>query len=132
MSEQQYEASDATSTPPETVTLIIDYGNGEQKSFTAIPWKQEMDVLEVLQAAGSIEPGLVFEFRVTLESDRAGRQWGIIASIDGVEADQTNQQWLTWINGRSEGNELAATGRFAAGAPQVAAGDVISLKLETL
>ena len=132
MSEQQDEASDVTSTSPETVSLTIDYGNGAQKSFAAIPLSQEMVLLQVLEAAGSIKPGVEFEFNVTLDSDRSGRQRGFIASIDGVEADQTNQQWVPWINERPEDNELATTGDFSPGYPQVAAGDVVSLKLETV
>src|SRR5712692_8134782 len=98
MSEQQSDAATNTSTSPGAVALTIDYSNGAQKSFAVIPWTQEIDVLEVLRTAGSINPGLVFEFNVTLQSDRAGRKRGFIASIDGVKADQTNQKWLLWIN----------------------------------
>jgi hypothetical protein len=130
MDEQQSneQSADASELSLETVTLIIDYGNGAQKSFASIPWRQGMDVLEVLGAAESINPGLAFEFSVTLESDRAGRQRGFIASIDGVEADQTNQEWLIRIHDRFEGSTLATAGAFGRADPQIDAGDVIELR----
>lgn len=128
MSKQKNDA-DNVSTSPGAVALTIDYSNGAQKSFTVIPWMQETDVFGVLGAAGSINPGLVFEFSVTLQSDRSGRQRGFIASIDGVEADQTkNQKWLLWINDRFVGNELATKGEFGVGT-QVEKGDRLVLKL---
>ena len=74
----------------------------------------------------------MFEFEVTLDSDRASRQRGFIASIDGVKADQTNQKWLLWINDRFVGNELATAlehGRIVG--TQVNTGDVLAFKLVT-
>ena len=131
MSKEQNDAvTDMTSTSPGAVALTIDYGNGAHKSFAVIPWKEGIDVLDVLRTARSIEPGLVFEFSVTLPSDRAGRQRGFIASIDGVKADQTNQKWLVWINDRLVGNELATAGEFGAGT-SVNRADVLALKLTT-
>jgi hypothetical protein len=129
VSEQQNDAAtDTTATSLGAVALTIDYSNGAQKSFAVIPSTPGLDVLEVLRAAGSINPGLVFEFKVTLKSDRAGRQRGFIASIDGVKADQAHQKWLLWINDRFVGNELATTGQFGAGT-EVNRGDVLAFKL---
>src|SRR6187399_3102774 len=34
-----------------TVQLTIDYGDGSQKTFTAIEWKEKQTVFDVLQAA---------------------------------------------------------------------------------
>src|SRR5215471_10951251 len=93
------------------VTLTVDYSNGAIRSFAGLPWAQGTDVLGVLRAAGSKNPKLIFEFTVTLQSDRAGRQRGFIASIDGVKADQINQKWLLWVNDRFIGNELASRGQ---------------------
>ena len=136
MSEQQNDAAtDTTTTSPGAVALTINYSNGVQKSFAVIPWTPGLvvsDVLGVLRAAGSINPRLMFEFEVTLDSDRASRQRGFIASIDGVKADQTNQKWLLWINDRFVGNELATAlehGRIVG--TQVNTGDVLAFKLVT-
>src|SRR5262249_2718316 len=110
------------------VALTIDYSNGAQKSFAFIPWRPDMDVLDVLRAAGSIQPGLVFEFHVTLASDRTGRARGFIASLDGIKADQTEHQLLRWINDHFFGNELSTNSQLAAGTA-VNNGDVVLLKL---
>ena len=121
--------TEATSASPETVVLTIDYGNGAQKRFADIHCPQRMDVLEVLRAAGSINPGLVFEFN-ELGSDRSGRQRGIIASIDGEKADEPNQKWLIRISGRFEGDEISVTtvGALSPANPEVNAGDVVELR----
>lgn len=84
-------AAKKTSTASGAASLTIDYSNGVRKSFVGIPCTEETDVLEVLQAAGAIKPGLVFKFTVTLVSDRVGRKRGFISLIDGVKADQKNQ-----------------------------------------
>ena len=113
--------------------LIINFGNGDQKRFADIPWTPEMSVLDVLEAAGQISPGLVFEFTVTLDSDRAGRQRGVIASIDGVKADEANQKWLVRINERFETNKfsLSREGAMRDAEPLVNAGEVVELRLTT-
>jgi len=127
MSEQTVgETSNATGSG--AVALTIDYSNGAQKSFKFIPWRPEMDFLEVLKSANSINPGLTFEFHATLPSDRAGRARGFIASLDGMKADQTSRKWLLWINDTFIGNELATRGQFGAGT-EVNQGDVVLLKL---
>jgi hypothetical protein len=36
------------------VHLIIDYSNGVQKNFSAIPWQAGMDILAAMEAAKSI------------------------------------------------------------------------------
>src|SRR5215207_2366342 len=132
MTEQRNDAApDVTSTSNEAVVLTIDYGNGAQKRFADISCPKGMDVLEVLQAAGSINPGLIFEFSETLHSDRVGRQWGVIASIDGVKADEANQKWLVRINDRFETNKfsLSHEGAMRDAEPLVNAGDVVELRL---
>ena len=118
------------SKPAGTVALTIDYSNGARKSFAGIPSLKDMDALDVLKATGSIRPGLEFEFKVTLISDRVGRQRGFLASIDGVKADQKNHKWLLWINDRFVGGELATNGQFGPGTA-VQSGDVLLLKLVT-
>ena|SRR5215211_7560852 len=129
--------TEVTSRSPETVMLIINFSNGAQKRFADIPWTPEMSVIDVLEAAGQISPGLVFEFTVTLDSDRSGRQGGIIASIDGVKADEPNQNsggfpngWMIRINDRRLGDDIrVVTEESLSGPiPEVKAGDIIELR----
>jgi hypothetical protein len=129
--EQNDTAPSVASNSQEVVVLTVDYGNGVQKRFANIPCPQGMDVLEVLRAAGSINPGLIFEYDVTLFSDRVGREHGVIASIDGVKADEANRKWLVRINDRFETNEfsLSREGAMRAAEPLVNAGDVVELRL---
>jgi hypothetical protein len=112
------------------VALIIDYSNGVRKSFTSIPWRPEMAVYDVLQAAVATSPGLTFQFEKTLV-DRGGRDVGMIVAIDGVAAEQENQKWLIWVNQIFNGTELRrvtpeSVSKF--GLPNVEPGDVIVFK----
>ena len=64
-----------------------------------------MAVLDLLQAAGSANPGLKFEF-VESFVDRGGRAVGSVVSIDEVKADNRDQKWLVWVNSKFIGTEL--------------------------
>ena len=54
----------AATKPPanatKTVELVIDYGDGVQKRFTDIGWKESMTVLDVLKAAEKNSHGISF------------------------------------------------------------------------
>ena len=126
--QQKTAAAKKASASSGTVSLSIDYSNGVQKSFAGIPCAKDADIFNVLQAAASNKPGLVFNFKVTLASDRVGRKRGFISLIDGVKADQKNQKWLLWINERLIGNELVTNGEFGPGTA-VQTGDALLFKL---
>jgi len=116
-----------------TVALLIDYSNGVQKTFLHLHWRDGMAVPDVLETASSISPGLNFERRTTLDSDRGGRSRWVITSIDGVKAMLPDQEWLVWINARFIGNELADSGNpTKEGAPIVKPGDVVTIKMATV
>ena len=112
------------------VALTIDYSNGVRKSFTNIPWRPEMAVDDVLQAAVGTIPGLTFQFEKTFV-DRGGRDVGMIVAIDDVASEQENQKWLIWVNQTFNGTELRrvtpeSVTKFRL--PRVEPGDVIVFK----
>lgn len=97
-------SANVADTSTRTITLTIDYGNGAQKSFAGIPWQQPDGILEVLKAASSISPGLVYETHGG-GFTRGGQQPISIASIDGVAAGQ-DKQWLVWVNNQLTGSKF--------------------------
>src|SRR4051812_8983925 len=44
------------------VRLTIDYGDGMQKTFSAVPWKEKMTVFDALQAAEKHPRGIKLAF----------------------------------------------------------------------
>ena len=48
---------------PRIVTLTVDYGDGSQKRFTQIPWKDGMTILHAMRAAQRHKRGINFLFR---------------------------------------------------------------------
>lgn len=96
--------------PPPTVKLIIDYRDGVQKHFTALPWKAGMTVLDALQAAGRHPRGI----KIGLRGKGAT---AFVTQIDDVENEGRGQNWVFRVNG-----ELA---RKSCGALEVKAADTI-------
>ena len=90
----------------ETVSLTIDYSNGSQKSFATIPWRDHMTILEALEAAGKIPPGLVTKFG----SSRNGSV--INLTLDGVPGEGLTGEWSIWINERRAPERLGTTTSF--------------------
>ncbi len=84
---------------PPTVRLVVDYGDGVEKHFTAIPWKPKMTVFDVLQAAarhrrgirvrhrGSGETTFVLEIDGLKNEGRSGRNW--VYRVDGKLGDRS-------------------------------------------
>jgi hypothetical protein len=79
-----------------TVELEIDYGDGAQKRFTDIGWRQSMTVLDVLKAAREHAHGISF-------SAHGSGETAMVTKLD----DLTNQggasdakNWIFRISGR--------------------------------
>ena len=113
----------------DAVSLTVDYSNGAQKHFAAVPWQAGLTILGALEAAQAIAPGLA----VTYGSDRSGHAMDV--AIDGVpgEADRA-ARWAFWVNGRP-GPERLGTQTSIGFHPdsraenEVAAGDHVLAKL---
>ena len=74
-----------------TVTLIVDYGDGVQKHFTAIAWREKMTVLDALQAAAKHPRGIKFESK--------GRGATVLVTkIDDLNNQATGNNWLYRVN----------------------------------
>ena len=94
-----------------SLSLTIDYGNGALKHFgsvNAVPSIEDpsdrLDLFDLLDAAAQLDPGLEYEFRVALTSDKAGNQGGTISSVDGVSAD--GAAWQVCVNRQPGMTEL--------------------------
>jgi hypothetical protein len=115
----------ATSTPlasaatrGQVVQLIIDFGDGAQKRFTAIPLRDGMTVLDVLQSAQQAPHGITFAVHGV--GERA-----LLTKLD----DQANEEgaagarnWLFYVNDHLADRSL--------GAATVKSGDTILWKFE--
>lgn len=130
--------TDSRPIPDGTVTLVVDYAQGVQKTFQGLPWKeplgsQGMAVTDALQAAASLGPGLDFQFAESFV-DRGGREVGSISSIDGVGACEEGAAWSIFINERPVGTEtrrVTPESFTKFGQPSIDPGDVVLLKLAT-
>ena len=83
--------ADEPAAPLKTVRLTIDYGDGVQKVFSGLPWKEEATVFAALEAAAKHPRGIKFEHR--------GRgATTLITSIDDLKNEGRGRNWLYEVN----------------------------------
>lgn len=92
-----------------TVSLTIDFGNGVERRFSGIAWKEAMTAADVMQAARRMSPGLNYEVRGTGEMS-------LLNSLDGVlNGAGDGRYWFYEVNGQR--------GEVSFAAHPIAAGD---------
>ena len=85
-----------TPSPPangETVSLEIDFGNGAVRRFAALPWRQEMTVEKLLQAARQFQPGIIF-------SQQGEGETGFLTALEGLANEGAGgRNWKFEVDG---------------------------------
>jgi hypothetical protein len=105
--------ADEPQSPPATVRLVVDYGDGVEKHFTALAWKEGMTVMDALVAAQKHPRGIKFVYR--------GKEaTAFLTEIDELKNEGRGRNWILRAN-----DELASKS-FAIFA--VKAGDTILWK----
>ena len=86
-------APGASASAEKPVKLIVDYGDGVQKHFTALAWKKDMTVLDAMQMAAEHPRGITFEYR--------GRgSTALLVRIDNVKNEGAGRNWIYRVNGK--------------------------------
>lgn len=87
-------AQDLSKLPPEkAVQLTIDYGDGVQKTFAALEWKEKQTVLDVLQLAEKHARGIKIKHRGSGATT-------LVTAIDDVANQASGNNWLYEVNGK--------------------------------
>ncbi len=100
---------------PKQVTLVIDYGDGVQKHFTAIAWKEGLTVFDAMRIAQAHPRGIRCEHK-------GSGATALLTKIDDVANEGRGRNWVYRVNVK-----LADTGF---GVRQLAAGDTVLWKFE--
>jgi hypothetical protein len=76
-----------------SVRLIIDYGDGVQKHFTALPWKKDMTVLDAMSEAKAKSHGITFQHN-------GSGATAFLTKIDDLqnEGGAGKRNWIFWVN----------------------------------
>lgn len=75
-----------------TVELTIDYGDGVQKRFAALPWKEKMTAYDALKLASQHRRGIK-------ETHTGSGESLFVTSIDGLNNEGVGRNWLFEVNG---------------------------------
>jgi hypothetical protein len=110
-------SSTQTAPPGKIVQLVIDFGDGGQKRFPAIAWRDGMTVLDALGAAKAIPHG------ITLDAKGSGES-ALVKQIDDVvnQAGAAGKNWLFYVN-----DKLA---KRSCGVATIQPGDAVLWKFE--
>ena len=100
-------ASASAEDSPKTVRLTIDYGDGMQKVFTALPWKAELTVLGALEAASKHPRGIKFTHRGSGAS-------AFVTGIDDLKNEGRGRNW-TYLVGDKRADKSAGVWELNAG-----------------
>ncbi len=74
------------------VRLIIDYGDGVEKHFTAVPWQKDLTVLGAMRWAAKHPRGIRFQYRGTGERV-------LLTQIDGQKNEGARgRNWIYQVN----------------------------------
>lgn len=76
--------------PPATIRLVIDHGDGFEKHYTSVPWKQGMTVLDAMEFARAHKHATPFEFKGRAET-------AFLSRLDGVANQGAGRDKLNWI-----------------------------------
>lgn len=82
----------ASAAEDRVVELTIDYGDGVQKRFTALAWKEKMTVYDALKQAGQHRRGIK-------ETHTGSGESLFVTSIDDVKNEGVGRNWLFEVNG---------------------------------
>lgn len=86
--------TDVRSAQPDVkrVLLTVDYGDGVQKKFTSIDWKDKMTILDLLKAATKHRRGIRFKYQ-------ASGSIALLTSIDDLKNEGgQGKNWIYWVN----------------------------------
>ncbi len=111
-------SSTSSAAAAQTVQLVIDYGDGVQKRFAALPWRDGLTVLDVMQAAQQRPHGISISVRGSGET-------ALLTKLDDVANEEGAvgaRNWIFYINDHMGDRSLGAT--------PVKSGDKILWKFE--
>lgn len=81
----------AKRTASPAVVLTIDYGDGAQKRFPAVPWQSDMTVLDALVWAKNHPHGIKF-------NHRGKGALAMVGQIDDVKNSGSGKNWIFYVN----------------------------------
>ena len=80
--------------PVHAIRLIVDYGDGVEKHFTAIAWKKDMTVLDAMSQAKASPHGITFQHS-------GSGSTAFLTRIDDLQnqgGGSGKRNWLFWVN----------------------------------
>ncbi|MGY8767419.1 MAG: DUF4430 domain-containing protein [Pirellulales bacterium] len=84
-----------------TVQIVIDYNDGVEKHFTAIPWKAKMTVLDAMKQVEKHPRGIKIKFR-------GSGSIAFLTEIDALKNTGSGKNWIYRVNGEKAEKSFGA------------------------
>ncbi|MBX7165398.1 MAG: DUF4430 domain-containing protein [Pirellulales bacterium] len=84
------EPTDGSPAGANHIRLVIDYGDGVEKHFTALAWRDGMTVLDALQAAQKVSHGIQFV-------SRGQGEIAFVSQIDDLKNQGGGADGRNWV-----------------------------------
>jgi hypothetical protein len=78
--------------PAAKVEVVVNYGDGVEKRFTAVSWKEEMTVLDAMKHAQNHPRGIKIEYR-------GSGATAFLTQIDDLKNEGSGRNWIYRVNG---------------------------------
>ena len=76
------------------VNLMVDYGNGEVRTWNTVSWHESMSVVDLLTMVGSAD-------NVPVTTDGVDENNLVVTAVNGI-ATSENERWQYWVNNTYE------------------------------
>lgn len=103
-------AAEPTAQSVKAVRLVVDYGDGVEVHFKALPWREGMTVVDALEAAQKHPRGIKY-----VQRGRGAN--AMISEIGGKKNEGSGKNWIFSVGGK--------TADVGAGAYELKPGDTI-------
>jgi hypothetical protein len=111
-------AGQGADTQPQTVQMIVDYGDGVELRFTAIPWRKGLTALGALDAAAAHPRGVKYKARGTAANTLVTQ----IGDLKNEGGGTKSRNWIFKLDGKQS--------EVGVGAAELDAGQTVLWKFE--
>ena len=77
-----------------SVNLMVDFGNGEIRTWNTVSWHEAMSIVDLLTMVGEADG-------ITVSTEGADEKNKVVTGVNGV-ATTENERWQYWVNNTYE------------------------------
>lgn len=77
-----------------SVNLMVDYGNGEVRTWNTVSWHEAMSVVDLLTIVGAAD-------NITVSTEGVDEKNLVVIAVNGIATNE-EERWQYWVNNTYE------------------------------